>query len=516
MDTNRKLIEQKMEKFKICEKETKTKKFSKEGLAQDRTDPRQKAKWEVGEWVREFISRLQVQIEEFEAEIESLENGKKKKKECIERIAEFNQSIERHQHHVEMLERVLRAVDNDAVTPEEANDLRDGIEYYVDSNQDADFYEDEGMYDELNLDEIAAPVPVIGKLKGSKGDERGETGGSSSTSLPLSSSPLAASAFPKSQTPSPQKSTRGTSPIARIRSSNLANPVSPPPATRTVQPFPRSTLPGSSATNAPLMSSIVKGSTQLGNGRPAGAVGTLMRDNIGKDLAGAVNTSGTRPNGSSVNYAAHVRKGISSAPKASPPARVLPKSSPFSAATAMPQAVPEEIEKLLNSSSPAAPIRYVEPTIEEVEAQLGMLDSGYTNMPEAAELQRRPGIAPRNLVATPPCFPSTPAPIFDNPAIFEKFDPDTLFFIFYYQQGTQQQYLAARELKKESWRFHKKYLTWFQRHEEPKVSTDDYEQGTYVYFDYVLKDEREFGWCQRIKSEFTFEYKYLEDELKVD
>ena len=129
-------------------------------------------------------------------------------------------------------------------------------------------------------------------------------------------------------------------------------------------------------------------------------------------------------------------------------------------------------------------------------------------------------------------------------------------------QGTYQQYLAARELKKQSWRFHKKYKTWFQRHEEPKVpardlfarsrlyslpdrtaypvlvyricllwplessrslirktharscmhlssqvTTDEYEQGTYVYFDY------ETGWCQRIKSEFTFEYGYLEDEL---
>jgi len=29
----------------------------------------------------------------------------------------------------------------------------------------------------------------------------------------------------------------------------------------------------------------------------------------------------------------------------------------------------------------------------------------------------------------------------------------------------------------------------------------------YVYFDY------ETGWCQRIKSDFTFEYNYLEDEL---
>jgi len=58
-------------------------------------------------------------------------------------------------------------------------------------------------------------------------------------------------------------------------------------------------------------------------------------------------------------------------------------------------------------------------------------------------------------------------------------------------------------------RYHKKYLTWFQRHEEPKVTTDEYEQGTYIYFDY------ETGWCQRIKTDFTFEYGHLEDELNV-
>lgn len=67
-------------------------------------------------------------------------------------------------------------------------------------------------------------------------------------------------------------------------------------------------------------------------------------------------------------------------------------------------------------------------------------------------------------------------------------------------------YLAARELKKQSWRFHKKYSTWFQRHEEPKTITDEYEQGTYVYFDY------ETGWCQRKKTDFTFEYRFLEEQ----
>lgn len=36
--------------------------------------------------------------------------------------------------------------------------------------------------------------------------------------------------------------------------------------------------------------------------------------------------------------------------------------------------------------------------------------------------------------------------------------------------------LAAKALKKLSWRFHTQYSMWFQRHEEPKQITDDFEQ----------------------------------------
>lgn len=43
-------------------------------------------------------------------------------------------------------------------------------------------------------------------------------------------------------------------------------------------------------------------------------------------------------------------------------------------------------------------------------------------------------------------------------------------------QGTKAQYLAAKALKKQSWRFHTKYMMWFQRHEEPKSITEDFEQ----------------------------------------
>ena len=47
-------------------------------------------------------------------------------------------------------------------------------------------------------------------------------------------------------------------------------------------------------------------------------------------------------------------------------------------------------------------------------------------------------------------------------------------------QGTKAQYLAAKALKKQSWRFHTKYMMWFQRHEEPKLITEDYEQVSHV------------------------------------
>jgi len=115
---------------------------------------------------------------------------------------------------------------------------------------------------------------------------------------------------------------------------------------------------------------------------------------------------------------------------------------------------------------------------------------------------------PRNPHHSMPCFPRYPA-VMHEKRLFEKLSIDTLFFIFYHEQGTYQQFLAARELKRQSWRYHKKYMTWFQRHEEPKSTTEDYEQGTYVYFDY------EAGWCQRIKTDFTFEYAFLEDELSA-
>ncbi|XP_038699463.1 general negative regulator of transcription subunit 3-like isoform X4 [Tripterygium wilfordii] len=152
---------------------------------------------------------------------------------------------------------------------------------------------------------------------------------------------------------------------------------------------------------------------------------------------------------------------------------------------------------------------------------LKMLEAAYYKLPLPKDSERLRSYTPRHPAATPASYPQIQAPIVNNPAFWERlsidsYGTDTLFYAFYYQQNTYQQYLAARELKKQSWRYHRKYNTWFQRHEEPKIATDEYEQGTYVYFDFhIANDESQHGWCQRIKTEFTFEYNYLEDELMV-
>lgn len=62
----------------------------------------------------------------------------------------------------------------------------------------------------------------------------------------------------------------------------------------------------------------------------------------------------------------------------------------------------------------------------------------------------------------PPSYPSVKMPVVENPMLFEKLDTESLFFAFYYQPGTYQQYLAARELKRQSWRYHKQHAAWFQ------------------------------------------------------
>ncbi|KAL3133154.1 hypothetical protein ABBQ38_007048 [Trebouxia sp. C0009 RCD-2024] len=155
--------------------------------------------------------------------------------------------------------------------------------------------------------------------------------------------------------------------------------------------------------------------------------------------------------------------------------------------------------------SPAANLAMLQACVSRSVPQ--PIDSMWSNNPVRMRLP--PG-------GVPASYPQIKLPVLDNPALFEKLDTEALFFAFYYMPGTHQQYLAARELKRQSWRYHKQHGAWFQRHEEPKFANEEYEQGTYVYFDYnIMHDDMQSGWCYRLKQDFTFKYDALEDELQV-
>jgi len=136
--------------------------------------------------------------------------------------------------------------------------------------------------------------------------------------------------------------------------------------------------------------------------------------------------------------------------------------------------------------------------------QQAMLEACWRHMPHPSDAERLRHYLPRNPCLTPTYYHQSPLPYHDTIDFYMRLSTETLFFIFYYMEATKAQYMAAKALKKQSWRFHTKYMMWFQRHEEPKTITDEYEQGTYIYFDYEK-------WGQRKKEGFTFEYRYLED-----
>ncbi|KAL5219071.1 hypothetical protein ABZP36_019755 [Zizania latifolia] len=158
-------------------------------------------------------------------------------------------------------------------------------------------------------------------------------------------------------------------------------------------------------------------------------------------------------------------------------------------------------------------------SVHDQHYNLQMLEAAYHKLPQPKDSERVKNYIPRRPAVTPASFPQIQAPLVSNPIFWERLGTDALsmdmlLFAFYYQQNTFLQYLTAKELKRQSWRFHRKYNTWFQRHVEPQVTTDEYERGSYVYFDFHVTDDGS-GWCQRIKNDFTFEYNYLEDELPV-
>jgi len=152
----RKLVETKMEQFKVCEKETKTKAYSKEGLAQaTKLDPAEIAKNKTRDWISEILDQLNTQNEEFESEIEAKTSAGGKKNKFRDEIENLEALCKRNLWHVTKLEVVIRLMDNDVLSIDDIDPLKDDLDYYLEANTEQDFldnYGDDDIYEELDLD----------------------------------------------------------------------------------------------------------------------------------------------------------------------------------------------------------------------------------------------------------------------------------------------------------------------------------------------------------------------------
>jgi len=460
------------------------------------------------------------------------------------------------------LEQVLKLMENDDLEPSAIDRIKDDVEYYIESAADDDGstgVDDEfDIYEELALDSFAPSIDRSiedisavaaaaatalatdasngGDLSASDSAKTSEVSDekSSTTKKTQVASIIGIGAIGKPQ-PALAKASPAATTVSKVATAKAVPTVTTPAAAAPKTPGvaagpPSSVARASTVTPALTAAAIVAGTSASA----AAAVSTPSKADKKISKSNADEDGGDEDSTMTTSWATAAAGGASSKNNASSSSSSA--ANKVNAATSSSQdqgpVVASALLSSVTSSTPSssssssfsnnqgvsplgiAPIlpftRPAVPLSQEALVAAHMLKMSFVNSPETAELERTHGYVARNPYAhAHPSFPTkplSPQVIFD---LIEKVPTDTCFFAFYFLQGTYSQFLAARQLKRLSWRFHKKYMTWFQRHEEPKIATDEFEEGTYVYFDY------EAGWCQLIKQEFKFEFNFLEDELSL-
>jgi len=534
-----------MEKFKAVEKAMKTKAYSKEGLsAAAKLDPKEQAKAEASEFLSGVVDELEQQIETLEAEGEAIQATMKKGKghsAKADRIAEIERIIERHKWHQGKLELIRRSLENGGVETEQVTDLEESIKYYVSDGMNDDFMEDEGIYDELNLEEEEDAFGM--NVDGDKGSSQDTQSIQDDVAETESRAPAAPVPSAKQRAPSENaSSSSGRRPSTQLKSPlpTLAT-VHSPLAPITNGPTPVSGMKPASVPTRPAGEGLKYASA-------AAAAAASDKNNVG--IAPLPPPPSANPGGASISPvpAAQTQQARTSttnspstapiqpatqekasnpippsAPAVSTPAPAAPVASSSSKAETLKGGSRGKAQAQTSAPEPAESSKAhtngvsngIKPIEEEEEESIYHLPESLKDLVSSFEsIKARPApslsspITQRLQIASeaskpdlrdtevPPAyhpdvryhshtqFPQEPLPIFENPSLYARIDPDTLFYVFYYKQGSYQQYLAAKALKDQSWRFHKQYQTWFQRHEEPKAITEEFEQGTYRFFDY--------------------------------
>lgn len=151
----RKLVEEAMEKYKEVEKSSKMKSFSNQSIMLASLEDSQylsKSAIEVLNFLEESIEELSLQIETLEADYERFSSKKPKKNSSVEsELQELENFINNDKFHLENFENIVEYIKNNQIDPDLVLKIKEDITFYLESNQEPDFINDDTLYDEVVL-----------------------------------------------------------------------------------------------------------------------------------------------------------------------------------------------------------------------------------------------------------------------------------------------------------------------------------------------------------------------------
>ncbi|CAD5227050.1 unnamed protein product [Bursaphelenchus xylophilus] len=543
LNTYRRLIETKMELFKDIERENKTKPHSKIGLSiEEKVDPKEKEKAEVIEWLKAKIRCIQDEIDRTESKLEVLsgENGGEKKKKN-KKGGRKNGSDDETDVLKKHLERVNFHMDN--LEYEDVQEkLMEALDMYVEAldpenDDDPLDLEPDDIYEELGLNEY---IDQLGKVNLPPIDEEKiiavEKTKPKDIQKPTSASKSTGSMPHISSTP---KSSFGSH-------HSILGPTPPKPA--------GSSLP--STTSEMKYSAVIKvanaaaGSDSSQNKKPeklsepVRPQPTLCRsDNPGLSNSSMFSDSNrTVVNNDSIETntpIVEMKENIEPMEEEKPELNDFPRAEDFFSAYMTPtDQVFQQLPPPVGQPQPSDyftrnTIHLPQSVVQQPRTvKINPFSAyGVTTNTAMSALQRKATKCieqaakhipiPADHLRVRSYFPHhksndcsplwmmRPLEKMDTIEFYTRLEKETLFFIFYYMEGTYAQTLASKALKYQSWRYHKKFLMWFQRKSDPRVMTADYESGSYFFFDYEK-------WTIRTRDNFIFEYKYLEQNPYIN
>jgi len=526
-----------METFKAVEKEMKTKAFSKEGLSQNaKQDPKEKEREELCDFLTDQLEEInRILTEELEPEANSLQVALKKKQKDnskADRLAEIETMMETYKWHESRLQLLLRSLQNGNVENDTVVAIKSEIEEVVKDGREPDFDAEAygAIYDDCNLDSEEAQFGL--------NNEVDHISSQDAQSIQEDNDGEVSAAVVKKTKPEPapprRPSTQLKSPLPALATLNTMPPPPSIPKDTAMKPAPIPNRPPGETLKYASAAAAGAASDKTGVGiapLPPPVVGTSPGPTAHalpaaskvsaapspasvpaqpvEKTASPVPLPGHADGSTSQEQSSHSKSptlSSTSAPVASVPSSIPPTPAMEKAETVQEPVIADELpttngEGHDDHTSAVESIYHLPPGLQDLldsfettksraaqpPSQLArLLQASQETCPEPSDGDRPQHYRPSFKYNTPAHYPQDVLPIFDDPALYDnqRMETDTLFYIFYYRQNTYQQWLAARALKNQSWRFHKQYQTWFQRHEEPKQITEEFEQGTYRFFDY--------------------------------